>query len=86
LVKAGYLPEKAEWYKEPPGIFPRPIDFRESSYIVRPPKSNDVENADMIGYRRQRDGKEEIDFSRPINGDVRDAIKRSQGTGVKAVH
>jgi hypothetical protein len=78
LVDAGYLPESAEWYKEPPGLFPRRANFKESSYIVQAPQSGNVENLDMIGRRTKRSGKVEVDFSPPANADVRDAIKRLQ--------
>jgi len=78
LVDAGYLPESAEWYREPPGMFPHPVNFKESSYIVRPPESGNVENLGMVGRRTKRDGKEEVDFSPPANADVRDAIKHLQ--------
>jgi hypothetical protein len=79
LVKAGYLPEKAGWYKEPPGFFVRPVASRDGSYIVLPPESSNVDNLKMIGRRTQRDGKDEIDFSSPQNAVVRDAIKQLQG-------
>ena len=83
LVKAGYLPEKAEWYKEPPGFFAHPVASRESSYIVLPPESGDVENLKMIGRRTQQNGKDEIDFSSPQNAVVRDTIKQLQGKKIK---
>jgi hypothetical protein len=77
LVKAGYLPEKADWYKEPPGIFPRAVNFSESCYVVQAPESFDLENLDMIGRRFQYNGKEEIDFGPTINAKIRDAIGAS---------
>lgn len=78
LVKAGYLPEKAEWYKEPPGLFAHPVDFKESSYVVLPPESGNVENLKMIGRKTQQNGKGEIDFTPTQNADVRDAIMQLQ--------
>ena len=76
LVKAGYLPEKAEWYKEPPGLFSHPVDFNKSSYVVQPPESGNVENLKMIGRRTQQNGKEVIDFTSPQNAVVRDEIEQ----------
>jgi hypothetical protein len=84
LVKAGYLPEKAEWYKEPPGIFPRAVDFSESCYVVMAPESGDVENLKMIGRRFQHGGKDEIDFGPTINAKIRDAIQTSSKSGAKS--
>jgi len=74
LVKADYLPEKADWYKEPPGLFPRAADFSESCYVVMAPESGDIDNLKMIGRRVQR-GKEELDFSPPINAEIRDGLR-----------
>ncbi|MEI6193217.1 MAG: hypothetical protein WCS42_02685 [Verrucomicrobiota bacterium] len=79
LVRAGYLPEKADWYKEPPGFFAHPVASKDSSYIVLPPISDNVENLKMIGRWAQRDGKDEIDFSSPQNAVIRDTIKQLQG-------
>lgn len=76
LVQAGYLPEKAEWYKEPPGFFNHPVDFKESSYLVQPPESGDVENLKMIGRKTQQSGKVDIDFTSPENAVVRDATEQ----------
>jgi hypothetical protein len=76
LVLAGYLPEKAEWYKEPPGFFTTPVNYTESSYVVLPPPSGDVDNLDMIGRRTSAHGHDRIDFSSPQNAVVRDKIKR----------
>jgi hypothetical protein len=78
LVHAGYLPEKAKWYKEPPGIFPRPVNFSNSCYVVMAPKSGNVEDLKMVGRRVRHDGKEEIDFNPPINAKIRDAIRASK--------
>jgi hypothetical protein len=78
LVRAGYLPERAEWYKEPPGIFNQPVHFKESSYIVQAPASGDVQSCDMIGRRMQLDGKEQIDFTSSQNDIVREEILRLQ--------
>lgn len=74
LVNAGYLPKKAEWYKEPPGFFSRPVDFKDSCYVVLSPESNNIEDLKIIGRSIQRDGKKEIDFSPPINAELRDAL------------
>ena len=78
LVNAGYLPKKAQWYKEPPGLFAHPVDFKESSYVVLPPESGNVENLKMIGRKARQDGKQVIDFTSPQNDGVRDAIKQLQ--------
>lgn len=80
LVKSGYLPEKAEWYKEPLGFFAHPVSFQESSYVVKPPESGDVRNLKMIGRRMERNGKEETDFNSPENAIVRDSIIQLQMT------
>ena len=74
LVNAGYLPEKADWYKEPPGLFPRAVDFSESCYVVMAPESGDIDKLKMIG-RRVQPGKEELDFSPPINAELRDDLR-----------
>jgi hypothetical protein len=74
LVKTGYLPEKADWYKEPPGLFPRAVDFNESCYVVMAPESGDIDKLKMIG-RRVQPGKEELDFSPPINAELRDGLR-----------
>ncbi len=76
LVKAGYLPETATWYKEPPGFFPDSVNFQESSYVVLPPESGNVNNLKMIGRKRQHNGNEEIVFEPNPNADIRDAIKQ----------
>ena len=78
LVNAGYLPEKAEWYKEPPGFFAHPVDFKESSYVVLPPESGNMENWEIIGLRTRRDGIAETNFTSPENYVVCDAIKQLQ--------
>lgn len=75
LVKAGYLPETAIWYKEPPGLFPHPVSFEESSYVVLPAESNNVASLKMIGRKRQNNGKEEIYFDPNPNADIRDGIR-----------
>ena len=74
LVKTGYLPEKASWYKEPPGLFARPVDFTESCYIVQPPESGNPASLKMIGRRAHRDGKEEVHFEPMENATVRDGL------------
>lgn len=76
LVKAGYLPEKAEWYKEPPGFFAHPVDFKESSYVVQPPESGNVENMKMIGSRMEQNGKVYTNFTTSANATVRDTLKQ----------
>jgi len=78
LVRTGYLPEKAEWYKEPPGFYIHPFDFKESCYIVQAPESNDVAKLEMIGRRDKRNGKEEIQFEPMQNAIIRDAVKAIQ--------
>ena len=78
LVNAGYLPEKADWYREPPGLFAHPVDFKESSYVVLPPKSGNVENLKMIGRKMRQNGEELIDFTSNQNEAIRDAIKQLQ--------
>jgi hypothetical protein len=78
LVEAGFLPEKADWYKEPPGLFGHPTDFKESCYVVMPPKSNNVENLHMIGRRTWYSGEEQIDFTSFQNDVVRGAIEQLQ--------
>jgi hypothetical protein len=83
LVKAGYLPEKAEWYKEPPGLLAHPADFKDSSYVVLPPESGNVENMKMIGSKAQQNGKDIIDFTSPQNSVVRDAIEQLQRKHLK---
>lgn len=76
LIDAGYLPEKADWYKEPPGLFPRPIDFRNGSYVVKPPNVDDVNNCDMIGRKVRKGGRDETEFDVVSNAELRDAINR----------
>ena len=76
LVKGGYLPESAEWYREPPGLFARRVSFKDSSYMVQPPTTGNVEHCNMIGRITKRGGRVEIDFTGLANAYVRDAILR----------
>ena len=78
LVKGGYLPQTADFYREPPGLFSRSVDARLSCYTVCPPPANNVENLQMVGRRKVEDGDERVRYEPMINAFVRDAIIAAQ--------
>jgi hypothetical protein len=79
LVNSGYLPKKADWYKEPPGFLSRAVDYRTGSYVVNPPRSGEVKEYNMIGRKVQRNGKDEIDYDGVANSEICGGILLLQG-------
>jgi hypothetical protein len=55
LVSAGYLPEKASYYQEPPGFWNLKEDSKSTCYAVFAPLGTDIQQLRFIG-RKTSDG------------------------------